>query len=357
MKERANKTLRFLDRYLGICLLLFLIPFKRRHRKMPQNIREIAFLKLAGIGDTVLLSALVTDFQKAYPQARITLFTGHANHEAALLILHTQVKALSVFSPFKALFLLRRERYDLWIDFDPWPRINALFSFFSRSAFTIGFKTKNQFRHFLYDQIVLHSIACHEIENYRSCARAIGVPTLSSPKIEVPFKPKLNCTTALHMLGAGSRAYLKEWPEKNWKELILFLQKRGKKVVLTGSKKDAPYLQKFVQKGVENWAGKLSLQETAELLTQIDCLVSIDTGIMHLAAALDCFVLALHGPTSPHRWGAIGKNVRVCMPNKVYKPCIELGFEKRCKHNWCMEALSFEEVAYKLEQILEKEHK
>ncbi len=350
MRERDNKTLRFLDRYLGILLVGFFRLFKRK-RTLPQKISSIALLKSAGIGDTALLSAIVLDLQQAFPEAKIVFFAGTANHEMAEMIPGVEVVSLPMVFPRRALQLIRQHRFDLWLDFDPWPRISALFGFFSRAGFTLGFKTARQGRHFLYDCSVEHRSDVHELENSRNLLKPLNIRSHHQPKISVgPSEPKKR--VVCHLFPGGSRAALKMWSEKKWSELIQFLVSEGYEVLLTGGKGDRERLPPL--SGVQNVAGKLSLREVAELLKSSACVISVDTGIMHLAAVVGAPLIALHGPTSPDRWGGIGEKVVAITPKLDYRPCIYLGFESKCSVNRCMQAISVEQVKEAFLELIER---
>ncbi len=54
--------------------------------------------------------------------------------------------------------------------------------------------------------------------------------------------------------------------------------------------------------------GALSLVEVSALLTRCDLLVSVDSGLMHLASSLGVPVLAIFGPTDPARSGPFWGN-------------------------------------------------
>jgi heptosyltransferase I len=328
---RGNRYLHWIDRYIGIPLIACLRPF-HRCRELPHQIESIALLKSAAIGDTVLLSAIIYDLQTAFPSAKITFFAGLSNYEMAQLILGIEVLPITQ---------LRSKAFSLWIDCDSWPRINALLSFFSRSAYRIGFNTPHQYRHFLYDLAIAHRSDRHELENYRDLLRALCIPTTHLPKITLPDAKTVEKRVALHLYPGGSRAKEKMWSESSWRELMSFLKEKGYEVVLTGGAKDRVALDAFSEG--RNAAG-LSLRQTAELLLSSHCVVSVDTGIMHLAAALGCRVIALHGPTSPTRWGAIGPHVTTITPPPPYTPTISLGFETSDTSDCSMESISSKRI-------------
>ncbi len=340
MKERGNKKLRLLDRYLGIPLIFCLGLFRKKQKK-PKIIQSIALLKTSGIGDTVILSAIVRDLKAALPNREITLFTGKLNYEMGKLIKGCHVVSLPISKPFAAIQMVRQKQFDLWVDFGPWSRINALFTFFSLSRYKLGFKTAGQYRHYIYDQFVNHSKELHEINNYRALIKAIGVQKHGFPHIDIEKQVPKKRRVALHLFPGGSRAELKMWPLENWMDLIDRLLNDGYEIVLTGGKNDRLDIDK---PGILNKAGKLSLKETATYLTTCEHVISIDTGIMHLAAAIGCHVISLHGPTSEKRWGAVGENVTVIKPTYEYTPCINFGYESTCKTNTCMKSITVDRV-------------
>jgi heptosyltransferase I len=343
MKERGNSVLRWLDRYLGIPLIFALGFFKRKKRLRAQE--RIGILILGGIGDTVLLTALLQDLKGK----EITLFTSQSNAEIARLIPGVNVVPLTLFLPYCSTKKIRKTHFDVWIDVNPWPRINAFFSFFAKADFKIGFKTKGQYRHYVYDHVVEHSNTCHELDNLRALFKILSLKTAHLPFIPTGEGTPSPQLIALHLYACGARAHLKEWPEKNWVQLMHCLLEKGFSIVLTGSPSDRHRLELIrskcrLQEKIEVAAGKLNLRETASLLKSVRATISIDTGIMHLAAAVGSPVISLHGPTSPKRWGAIGKMVVPLTWKESYAPCIHLGFESTCSSNRCMEEIKVIDV-------------
>ena len=78
MAERGSKLLHSLDRLIGIPIL-FVLGILVRNKKPPANIKRIAILRTAAIGDTVLLSAIVQDLVYSIPNVEITLVAGPSN--------------------------------------------------------------------------------------------------------------------------------------------------------------------------------------------------------------------------------------------------------------------------------------
>ncbi len=340
--DRGNLKLRFFDRYFGIPLV-FLLGLIHKKKSKPGNIpRRIGILETAAIGDTILLSPVIEEIKKKYQKVEIIFFCGKDNLEIVKEIKGVnEIVVLSIKNLFKAVKMIRgKGLFDVWVDFGPWPRINSILSFFARSKYKIGFNSKNQYKHYLFDKAVKHEDNCHEIENYRRIAGEIGVVSEGIPLFKK--KGKIKNQVVVHMFPGGFKAWNKEWQAKNWIKVINFITDRGYQVIITGGKSDIikadPIVKKCKnQKLIDNITGKTSLSETAQYILEARLTISVNTGILHLAAALDSRVIALQGPTSVLRWGGLGNHVFNINSTKDCAPCLHFGFDYKCKEADCMD--------------------
>ena len=357
MRSRSNGYLRFIDRYLGIPLV-FALGLLRRKRPFPVCSlgMTIGLMYTTAIGDTILISAILPELIRHLKPRKILFFAGPANAPLVELIPGVQLVPVSATRPWAALKTIRNFKMDVWIDCSQWPRLNACLSFAARAQYTIGFRTPKQYRHYAYDATVLHK-ACHEIDNFRRLLTVFGIVSTHPPYLKVAHGSKEEKTAALHLFAGGSRRHLKEWPQENWVDLANKLSACGWRLYFTGSQADRTALLGVQQaladpESANIVAGKLTLAQTASLFTSMSVVISVDTGMMHLAAALDCPVIALHGPTSLKRWGGVGAYVQSVTPRIDYAPCIHLGYEATCKYNRCMRSISVAQVLQAVEQTL-----
>src|ERR1700730_2538121 len=125
MKQRGNSALHFLDRYAGIPAVA-LLGCARAKRSLPSSIERVGLLKLAAIGDTVLMSAIIADLRSALPRASIVLFVGRSNLEIARMLEGVdQIIQVSTDRPLAGLKTIRSAAVDGLLDFRQWSPLGA----------------------------------------------------------------------------------------------------------------------------------------------------------------------------------------------------------------------------------------
>lgn len=102
----------------------------------------------------------------------------------------------------------------------------------------------------------------------------------------------------------------KHWPEANWRELIGLLNNAGIRIKLPWGAVHEEARAKRLAEGFSyvDVLPRMSLEEVAGVLAGAKFVVSVDTGLSHLTAALDRPNITLYGPTDPGLIGGYGKN-------------------------------------------------
>jgi heptosyltransferase-3 len=339
--ERGNTLLRRADRRLGP-LMLRGARLLRRAQPLPAAPEAIGILCCAAIGDLVLAGAgLVPALRRRYPAARLALFHSTANAEAVPLLPDLDhAEEIRPLRPRDAVAALRRQQLDLLIDTSQWARFGAVLSAASGAGCTIGFRTEDQHRHFAYDIAVEHRGDRHEHANFQALLAPLGIGSMPRPVLRLApaalaaaarlrRRPYIVC----HPWPSGLRAGLKEWPEEAWRRLARDLVGLGYDVVFTGGGDDrargAALLGPLGDLGeaVRDMTGRCSLMETAGVIELAAALVTVNTGIMHIGAALDVPLVALHGPTDPRRWGPLSDQAVILQPEGDDVAYLNLGWE------------------------------
>jgi len=197
---------------------------------------------------------------------------------------------------------------------------------------------------------------------------ALAYPKGTLPKDFVCPNPKLECSPE-HLSAALSGFHLslerpvlalcpgaefgraKKWPERHYAEVASRHIKSGGQVWLFGSKNDHDACTKIAAElpadRVAVLAGETSLQQAVALLSQVQKVVSNDSGLMHVASALGRPLVALFGSTSPDYTPPLGDQSEIIKADIDCSPC----FKRDCPfgHYKCLEDMSPDRVWSKLE--------
>ncbi|MDD8019001.1 MAG: glycosyltransferase family 9 protein [Bacteroidota bacterium] len=154
----------------------------------------------------------------------------------------------------------------------------------------------------------------------------------------------------------GSKHFTKRWQKEKFAEVVVSAAKEfHAKVLLFGGsdeKQDCDFVARNIQtalgeKSVHNFAGELSLLESAAALEFCDVVLTNDSGLMHLAAAKQKKIVALFGSTSREfGFAPYGTEAVIVENNNLdCRPCTHIG-RKSCpkEHFKCMVDISVDEV-------------
>ncbi|MDB6141485.1 MAG: lipopolysaccharide heptosyltransferase [Pseudomonas sp.] len=164
----------------------------------------------------------------------------------------------------------------------------------------------------------------------------------------------------------GTTWATKHWPEHYWRQLAERMRDRGVHVRLPWGNPAELARAERIADGLDNVVvlPKLNLAGVARQLAGASACVAVDTGLGHLAAALDVPTLSLFGPTDPVLTGAYGKSqVHIasdfpcapCLQKKcTYRPTAEDEHRFDLKREWplCFTRLNPERVASQLGALL-----
>jgi heptosyltransferase II len=154
--------------------------------------------------------------------------------------------------------------------------------------------------------------------------------TLPWPKF-TEIKPEEKKQKILALCPGAEFGPAKRWPAKYFAEVALDKIDAGWEVWLFGSAKDKTYtdeIQQLTANKCKNFAGVTNLREAIILLAQADCVVSNDSGLMHIAAALDRNLVVIYGSSSPKFTPPLSTKAKLLSANLDCSPC----FKRVCKY-------------------------
>lgn len=290
---------------------------------------RVLLVKTSSMGDLIHSFPALTDAQQAIPgicfdwvveEGFAEIPNWHPAVEKSIAVAIRRWRK----QPFRTLFSeewrrfksrLRAERYDLVIDAQGLLKSAWLTRYVS--APVAGFAKKSArepLASYFYDQTYSVPRNQHAVERTRQLfALALGYP---QPKVlgqyglnKARFQHKASDAPYLVFLH-GTTWPSKHWPEPYWRALAEVMTEEGWSIQLPwGNDLERERAGRIAAglKGV-TLLPRLNLAGVAEVIANAQACVAVDTGLGHLAAALDVPTVSLYGPTRPTRVGAYGQN-------------------------------------------------
>jgi len=208
----------------------------------------------------------------------------------------------------------------------------------------------------------------HQIDEYLALVEHAGVPVVTrEPRLVPPEASSAERAEALRLLDAAGvpprrlarrfgiqlgAAYgpAKLWPLERVIEFCRLLTARGVTPILLGTPGEAPAAARVcAAAAVPSLVGRDRPALLPALLTEIDALVSGDTGVGHLATALGTPSVTLFGPTDPALSAPRGRGAVVTHP----VPCAPCFYRACPIEHPCLRGVTPEEVHARAAALLE----
>ena len=309
------------------------------------------------LGDTVMAVPVLASLRSAWPEARVLA----AGPWASLLagqgladVLLTYPRAWS--GRLRAADAVPSPRADLAIIL-PNSFEAALTAWYWGARRRVGFAGGGR-SWMLTDAVARDGVLRHQVDEYLMLVERAGVevvtrePTLTPPAHEAPERVEVR--RLLDEIGPGSSrgqrvgihlgaAYgpAKLWPAARVAELGARLAERGHSPILLGAPSDTGLAATIVaQAPVASLVGRDRPALLPALLTELDVIVSGDTGVAHLAAALGVRVVTLFGPTDPRLSAPRGRTTVLTHP----VPCAPCFYRACPIEHPCLDGISPERV-------------
>jgi lipopolysaccharide heptosyltransferase I len=342
---------------------------------------RLLLVKPSALGDVVQALPVLATLQHRYPRLRIDWLV---EEEAAPLVLGHPLVAEVVVSgrrrwlrqlrsaatlaaalrEMRALATrLRARRYEVVLDLQGLLK-SALYVAATRAPLRIGFAEGREGAPWvLTHRVTAPPQPVHAVRRYLALAAAVdAAEPVWDFSIAVSAEDRARAASLLGVLPRprvilhpAARWRTKLWPTEAWRRLAAALLAEGAGVLVTGSAADAPLADAILSglgPSARSAAGQASLKALAALLAEADAVVSVDSGPMHVAAAVGAPLVALFGATDPRRTGPYGPAavLRQALP---CSPCLRRRCRVRERHR-CMLELTPESVLAAARQAWER---
>lgn len=343
---------------------------------------RILTVKLADVGDLLLITPALRALRQRYPAARLDILTTPRSMPALENLKHVDnvlafdkyhydrpgqaVGNVRLWELASLAGRLRATHYDMVILFHHLSLRfgavkHALLVLASGAAYRLGLDNGRGW--FLTHHVTdLGFGVRHEVDYFLELAAAAGAPS-DSRKVEIGLSdadraaaaalvpPSHEPTIALHP-GSGGYSPSRRWETAKFVQLGERLrQQQDARVVVVGKRADGTEdVVAGLGDGVVDLGDRTTLAQLAAVLEQCDLLIGADSGVLHVASAVGTSTVALFGPTNHRAWAPVlpPERLTIVRSDIVCSPCAYteqgLGTPAGCSARTCMALLSVERV-------------
>ena len=397
------KFQRAVDRLAGvpICALLSLVDRFRRFTggSAPATPpRRILVVLLSEMGSLVLAHPMFARLKQLYPDASLHIMMFRKNREVLDLlgvippenVLTINDGALSEFAKdsLKAIYKMRRQKFDVVIDCELFSRVSSIFSYLSGAPIHVGFHPHTQeglYRGSFINRPVLYNPYRHLSQQLLTMVSAIesrSVPTAKEAAVdEVGYPPMLEFSgdelqgivAQLHadfpaikdkklvlVYPSGGILPIRAWPLENYLQLCQDLLADGYAVGVIGLKDDKPQAQIVVSHCQNDFCINLagytkSVRHLLAIFHRASLLITNDGGPGQFAALTPIPALIFFGPETPALYSSLSRNAHYFYSSLSCSPCLT-AYNHRSSpcdgDNQCLKRITPEQVLLKAREVL-----
>lgn len=336
---------------------------------------KILIIKLSSIGDVVHTLPALYALRNAYPSAKIDWLV--EEEPSNILIGHPLLNDVFVIKKkgwlkyFKRTYAVAKKiralNYDIILDFQGLLK-SGIWVFLSNGKRRIGFDKSREMSYlFLNERLPPYNPDKHAVERYLDLVKHLGIKcdSINFP-IPITEKEKKKVSglletggvlegTSFIVVNPMARWETKLWGAKKFAGLCNeMVDNLSCRVVVVGasSEKDNKEFFSLTNNRVVDLTGETTLRELAHLMSLSSVVITVDSGPMHIAAAMGVPVVAIFGPTAPWRTGPYGEGHTVIRKELPCSPC----FSRICKDkdNICMKEIEVRDVLSAVEAQLKR---
>lgn len=319
---------------------------------------KILVIRFSSIGDIVLTSPIVRCLKKQMDGEVEIHYLTKKQYKSIVENNPNITKVYTIEKSTNEIIVeLKKEKFDYIIDLHKNLRSKRVIKVLKCLSFSFN---KLNYEKWLLTNFKINKLPkIHIVDRYFEAVKPLGVKNDElGLDYFIPEKDIVNINElpAIHQKGyigfaIGAQHATKRLPQH---KIVEICKKLNQSIVLLGGKEDAKTAEEIVKEvgiNVFNACGKYNLNQSASLVQQAKSIITHDTGLMHIAAALAIKTVSVWGntvpdfgmypyfPNKPKLFKIVENNNLSC------RPCSKIGYDK-CpkKHFKCMEDINVDEV-------------
>lgn len=342
-----------------------------------EKVKDILVIGIgAGIGDVLLFTPALKSLKKAFLSAKITLICDPTASRYVLegssyideIIVVDRALSFS-FSKYVMYFLdvlkfsirLRKKKFDLSIWMFPSEGIRKeLINLIIGSKYRLGHRPKNR-KFTFYNFSTTAPIDTHIVEHNLNLLKLIGIDTFEDKLfMQIPEEDKKFADTffkkndlfledpiiGFHP-GCVKNVSCKRWEKEKFLELAKRLEDRyNSKLLFFIGPDEKEIMAYFKDSGTIEpiFVTDTTIRQTAALIKKCNLFISNDSSLMHIASAMDVFVIGIFGPSNPKESGPWSKKHIIIKKDISCSPCIRHKQFMNCTDRTCLKEITVENI-------------
>ncbi len=334
--------------------------------------RKILVQLWGGIGDMIWLTPSLVALRKKFPESEITVISQETTpldviKDSGIVNKCFSLNAQGVLEKLKLLKEIIGIKPDIAISNSASPCFTSSFiSFLSGAKIRIGQNRKGRGLLNTINVSLCNNI--HEVEANSKIFSSIGVPTDSKELfMYISKQDKAFANKWIHshkikdkdfLIGihpGPKRKYAKRWDIDKFVELCKLLKKEEKsKIIIFGGPDENDLVQYICSRvnGIFSYVGSSNLNQTAAIISKCCLFIGNDSGLTHIASAVEIPVISIFGPTVFWQVKPYGEKHITIRKDLPCSPCYKVGKPIRCKTLECLKQITVNEVFEKANQFI-----
>lgn len=345
------------------------------------KIDKILIIMMGGIGNMIFLTPALKALRKACPSSKIHFLLGPYGAEKVIeasnlidkKIIVDPEKQKGIIETIRHIRKLRKEKFSLSITSTGInPLKSGLLCYLAGIKYRLGENIKG--KDLFYNLKVSFDKESHEVESNISMIQKLDIEVKDktlfiyrSPE-DKDFARRIfadhdlegKLVIGMHPGSGIHQAGFKRWPKERFGRLADSLMANfNASVILLGGPEEinlANDINELMNSNPLIMTGKTTLNEAAALTEKCRLFISNDSGLLHVACAVNTPAIGIYGPTNYKRTGPYSDSSIIVRKELDCSPCYT-GEEIKCKPLDCLKQVTVEDVLEAVENMLKKNMK
>jgi heptosyltransferase-2 len=312
------------------------------------EIKTILIRATNWVGDGVMTLPALEAVRECFPKSTLVvlarpwvvpLFENHPMIDKVMSLGKSSGYLRNAAAILKTVLQIRKGSFDLAILFQNAFEA-ALIAYLGGVKHRVGYDTDH--RRFLLSHPVVRDkdkIHKHQVEYYLSLVRTMGCDTkVKNPQLFASGDHREKMCSLLSEKGVGRSDFVlglgpgavygpaKRWPAERFAAIgDMAVERWGARIIILGSNKEKDICTRVsgtMNQPCIDLCGRVSLGEAVALVGRCNLFLSNDSGLMHIASALNIPLVAIFGSTDPFATGPRGAEARVVRHQVDCAPCM-----------------------------------